>query len=94
MPIPAVTDPGDAVLRVTSTAICGSDLHLYAHAMPGLKAGDVLGHEFMGVVEEVRWVVWSGAFGDPAAVCERAACVCVSAAAVRAGRGGVCLPRA
>ncbi|KAF8068252.1 fdh [Scenedesmus sp. PABB004] len=43
----------DALLRVSATAICGSDLHLYLHSMPGLRAGDVLGHEFMGVVEEV-----------------------------------------
>jgi threonine dehydrogenase-like Zn-dependent dehydrogenase len=43
----------DVLLRVTNTAICGSDLHLYLHGMPGMKSGDVLGHEFMGVVEEV-----------------------------------------
>lgn len=43
----------DVLLRVTSTAICGSDLHLYLRGVPGLKSGDVLGHEFMGVVDEV-----------------------------------------
>jgi threonine dehydrogenase-like Zn-dependent dehydrogenase len=53
MPRPTITDPTDVVLRVTSSAICGSDLHLYLRAMPGMKSGDVLGHEFMGVVEEV-----------------------------------------
>jgi hypothetical protein len=42
----------DVLLRVTSTAICGSDLHLYLNQVPGMHAGDVLGHEFMGVVEE------------------------------------------
>ena len=43
----------DVVLRVTTSAICGSDLHMYMGAMPGMKSGDVVGHEFMGVVEAV-----------------------------------------
>ena len=38
-------DPGDVILKVTATAICGSDLHLYLNALPGMKAGDLLGHE-------------------------------------------------
>ena len=41
------------ILRVTTTAICGSDLHMYMGAMPGMKSGDVVGHEFMGIVEAV-----------------------------------------
>lgn len=41
------------ILRVTTTAICGSDLHMYMGAMPGMKSGDIVGHEFMGVVEAV-----------------------------------------
>ncbi len=45
--------PRDAIIRVTSTAICGSDLHLYDHTIPGMKDGDILGHEFMGEVVEV-----------------------------------------
>lgn len=53
VPDPRIEQPGDIVLRVTSTAICGSDLHLYRGKVPGLKEGDILGHEFMGVVEEV-----------------------------------------
>jgi threonine dehydrogenase-like Zn-dependent dehydrogenase len=52
-PRPILGEPHDAVVRVTSASICGSDLHLYHHAMPGLQVGDVLGHECMGVVEEV-----------------------------------------
>jgi threonine dehydrogenase-like Zn-dependent dehydrogenase len=52
-PVPVVTDPNDVILRVTSSCICGSDLHLYVGAMPGMAKGDVLGHEFMGVVEDV-----------------------------------------
>jgi threonine dehydrogenase-like Zn-dependent dehydrogenase len=53
--VPAVlsTMQDDVLLRVTNTAICGSDLHLYLHGMPAMKSGDVLGHEFMGIVEEV-----------------------------------------
>lgn len=43
----------DAIVRVTSTAICGSDLHLYLGSAPGMQSGDILGHEFMGIVEEV-----------------------------------------
>jgi len=52
-PRPLVTDPKDCVIRVTSTTICGSDLHLYHHEMKGMQKGDVLGHEFMGVVEAI-----------------------------------------
>jgi S-(hydroxymethyl)glutathione dehydrogenase/alcohol dehydrogenase len=51
-PDPKIEQPRDAVLRVTATAICGSDLHIYNGAFPQLKP-QVLGHEFMGVVEEV-----------------------------------------
>jgi threonine dehydrogenase-like Zn-dependent dehydrogenase len=50
---PKIVEPTDAVVRVTSTALCGSDLHLYGVLGMFLDAGDVLGHETMGVVEEV-----------------------------------------
>jgi len=53
VPDPALAAPDDILLRVTATAICGSDLHLYRGKIPDLHTGDVLGHEFMGVVEEV-----------------------------------------
>lgn len=53
VPDPVIEQPTDAIVRVTSTAICGSDLHLYSVLAPFLKPGDVLGHEFMGIVEEV-----------------------------------------
>ena len=43
----------DVILRVTTSCICGSDLHMYMGAMPGMKSGDVVGHEFMGIVEAV-----------------------------------------
>lgn len=50
---PQIVNPRDAVVRITSTAICGSDLHLYDGYIPAMKKGDVLGHEFMGEVVEV-----------------------------------------
>jgi threonine dehydrogenase-like Zn-dependent dehydrogenase len=53
VPDPEIVNSRDAILRVTSTAICGSDLHLYDGVIPGLMSGDILGHEFMGVVEDV-----------------------------------------
>lgn len=49
---PVLQAADDVLLRVTATAICGSDLHLYRGKVPGLKGGDILGHEFMGTVEE------------------------------------------
>lgn len=53
VPEPKIIEPQDAIVRVTSAAICGSDLHLYEVLGPFLDAGDVLGHEAMGIVEEV-----------------------------------------
>ncbi len=50
---PKILNPSDAVIRVTRTAICGSDLHLYDGYIPTMESGDILGHEFMGIVEEV-----------------------------------------
>ena len=50
---PVLEQPEDILLRITATAICGSDLHLYRGKVPGMKHGDILGHEFMGIVEEV-----------------------------------------
>ena len=53
VPDPQIEDDRDAIIRVTTCAICGSDLHLYDHFMPGMKAGDIMGHETMGEVVEV-----------------------------------------
>jgi threonine dehydrogenase-like Zn-dependent dehydrogenase len=41
------------VLKVTTTCICGSDLHMYCGYMPGMKSGDVVGHEFMGIIDDI-----------------------------------------
>jgi threonine dehydrogenase-like Zn-dependent dehydrogenase len=53
VPDPTILNPRDAIVRITSTAICGSDLHLYNGFMPTMEQGDILGHEFMGEVVEV-----------------------------------------
>ncbi|HEV2647235.1 MAG TPA: zinc-dependent alcohol dehydrogenase [Acidobacteriaceae bacterium] len=53
VPDPELLNPRDAIIKITKTAICGSDLHLYDGFIPTMEAGDVLGHEFMGIVEEV-----------------------------------------
>jgi threonine dehydrogenase-like Zn-dependent dehydrogenase len=50
-PDPAIADPGDAIVRVTTAAICGSDLHLLHGRIPGMRPGSVIGHEFVGIVE-------------------------------------------
>jgi threonine dehydrogenase-like Zn-dependent dehydrogenase len=53
VPDPRIEQPGDAIIRITATAICGSDLHLYDGYVPMMKEGDIMGHEPMGIVEEV-----------------------------------------
>ncbi len=53
VPDPGIQDANDAVVRITSTGLCGSDLHLYEVLGPFMSEGDILGHEPMGVVEEV-----------------------------------------
>jgi threonine dehydrogenase-like Zn-dependent dehydrogenase len=53
VPDPEILNPRDAIVKITSTAICGSDLHLYDGYIPTLKKGDILGHEFMGEVVEL-----------------------------------------
>ncbi|EFN59413.1 hypothetical protein CHLNCDRAFT_8842, partial [Chlorella variabilis] len=75
--VPVATDPQDVILRVTSTAICGSDLHLYTgelRSMPGMKKHDILGHEFMGMVEEVGPEVKEVRKGDRVVVAFDIAC--------------------
>ena len=64
VPDPRIQEPNDAIIQVTSTAICGSDLHLYGVLGPYLSPGDVLGHEAMGMVTEVGAEVTSLAPGD------------------------------
>ena len=53
VPDPEIINPRDAIIKITSTAICGSDLHLYDGYIPAMKPGDILGHEFMGEVVDI-----------------------------------------
>jgi threonine dehydrogenase-like Zn-dependent dehydrogenase len=64
VPDPEIVNPRDAIVKVTLTAICGSDLHLYNGFIPTMEPGDVLGHEFMGEVEEVGSEVKNLSKGD------------------------------
>ena len=64
VPDPKILNPRDAIIRVTATAICGSDLHLYNGCIPTMQGGDILGHEFMGEVVEVGGEVKNLSVGD------------------------------
>lgn len=64
VPDPQIQQPTDAIIKVTSTCICGSDLHLYEVLAPFMNAGDILGHEPMGIVEEVGSAVTELKPGD------------------------------
>jgi threonine dehydrogenase-like Zn-dependent dehydrogenase len=68
VPDPTIEDPRDMIVKITSTAICGSDLHLYDGYMPTMEAGDVIGHEPMGEVVEVGRDVKKFKKGDRAVV--------------------------
>ncbi|MEE4740888.1 zinc-dependent alcohol dehydrogenase [Pseudomonas alliivorans] len=64
VPDPEIQQADDIILRVTATAICGSDLHLYRGKIPTVEHGDIFGHEFMGIVEETGSAVTSVQRGD------------------------------
>ncbi|MFL6194813.1 MAG: zinc-dependent alcohol dehydrogenase [Thermoanaerobaculia bacterium] len=64
VPDPEILNPRDAIVKITSTAICGSDLHLYDGYIPTMKKGDILGHEFMGEVVELGREVKNLSIGD------------------------------
>ena len=74
VPDPVIQDPRDAIIKVTATAICGSDLHLYDGYMPTMEAGDILGHEFMGEVVELGSAVTNLKVGDRVVVPFTMAC--------------------
>ena len=61
---PRIETDDDIILRVTATAICGSDLHIYRGKIPDVKHGDIIGHEFMGIVEQVGPGVSAVSKGD------------------------------
>jgi len=74
VPDPEILNPRDAIVRITSTAICGSDLHLYDGYIPTMKKGDILGHEFMGEVVELGTGVSNLKIGDRVVVPFTIAC--------------------
>jgi len=74
VPDPTIVNPCDAIVRITSTAICGSDLHLYDGYIPTMQKGDVLGHEFMGEVVETGREVTNLKRGDRVVVPFTIAC--------------------
>ncbi|HWC33157.1 MAG TPA: zinc-dependent alcohol dehydrogenase [Actinomycetota bacterium] len=74
VPDPKIEEPTDAVVRITSTAICGSDLHLYSKLGLAMKKGDIIGHEPMGIVEEVGPDVSHIAGGDRVVIPFNVAC--------------------
>lgn len=74
VPDPKIQDPRDVIIRVTSSAICGSDLHLYEIMTPFMEKGDILGHEPMGIVEEVGESVKTIKRGDRVVVPFNIAC--------------------
>lgn len=74
VPDPTILNPRDAIVKITSTAICGSDLHLYGGFVPSMEAGDILGHEFMGEVVEVGSGVKNLRAGDRVVVPFTIAC--------------------
>ncbi len=73
-PNPTIVDPGDAIVRVTLAAICGSDLHLYDGLIPTMEPGDIMGHEFMGEIVEVGPGVVKHKVGDRVVVAFPIAC--------------------
>ena len=74
VPDPRIENPRDVIVRVSSTAICGSDLHLYDGVIPTMKKGDVLGHEFMGEIVETGNEVENLQVGDRVVVPFSIAC--------------------
>jgi len=74
VPEPKITDPTDAIVRLTSSAICGTDLHFIRGTMPGTKEGRILGHEGVGVVEEVGEHVRNLNVGDRVVIPSTIAC--------------------
>src|SRR5437764_1456403 len=78
VPDPTILNPRDAIVKITATAICGSDLHLYDGYVPTMQEGDILGHEFMGEIVEVGSGVKKRKVGERVVVPFTIACGCCS----------------
>ncbi|HEX2099624.1 MAG TPA: alcohol dehydrogenase catalytic domain-containing protein, partial [Candidatus Synoicihabitans sp.] len=74
VPDPTILNPRDCIVKITSTAICGSDIHLYDGYVPTLEKGDILGHEFMGEIVAVGREVKQKKVGDRVVVPFTIAC--------------------
>ena len=74
VPDPKIQDPTDAIVRLTASAICGTDLHFIRGTLPGMKKGTVLGHEGVGIVEELGPGVRNFHVGDRVVICSTIAC--------------------
>lgn len=74
VPEPTIQDATDAIIRITASSICGTDLHMVRGTMPGMKAGTILGHEAVGIVESVGVQVTNFSVGDRVVVCSTIAC--------------------
>ena len=74
VPDPTILNPRDAIIKITSTAICGSDLHIYGGYIPTVQQGDIIGHEFMGEVVELGSAVKNVKIGDRVVVPFTIAC--------------------
>lgn len=74
VPVPAITEPNDVICKVTGTTICGSDLHLYHKEIMQMQKGDILGHEWMGIVDEVGSAIKNVKKGDRVVASFQIAC--------------------
>src|SRR5689334_22042643 len=74
VPEPRIQEPNDAIVRLTASAICGTDLHMIRGSMPGMRPGTILGHEGVGVVEEVGRDVRNLNEGDRVVIPSTIAC--------------------
>ena len=73
-PVPLVTLATDVIVKVTASTVCGSDLHLYHDLVPGLKKGDIMGHESIGIVDQVGTAVKNFKIGDRVVISAVIAC--------------------
>jgi threonine dehydrogenase-like Zn-dependent dehydrogenase len=89
VPEPSIQEPADAIVRLTASAICGTDLHFVRGSMSGMKPGTILGHEGVGVVEEVGSQVRNLEIGERIVICSTIACG--SCTYCRAGYFSQCL---